>query len=252
MFKARYDKPACVAFAWLLRSLALQSFSDGAQSKAGLADPEGSPPSGRDYCFRADLRYLTYLFSSYENIIVFFGAISLFLSCTDAEKNIIVFFGAISLFLSCTDAGNETDSPTAVYDVDPTFEPYVQKFIQEGAQRGQNIDFTDSGLRVQFSELALPNSAGFCRLGRYDVEIDKSNWYRFSEQFRSYLLFHELGHCVLNRIHKNDRFADDTWKSIMRGDPFTGIENRFPVAYYGFREEHYLDELFNSQTSDPW
>ncbi len=166
-------------------------------------------------------------------------------------KNIIVFFGAISLFLSCTDAGNETENPTAVYDVDPTFEPCVQKFIQEGAQRGQNIDFTDSGLRVEFSELALPNSAGFCRLGRYDVEIDKSNWFRFSEQFRSYLLFYELGHCVLNRRHRNDRFADDTWKSIMRGDPFTGIENRFPVAYYGFREKQYLDELFNELVPDP-
>jgi len=60
-------------------------------------------------------------------------------------ENIIVFFGAISLFLSCTDAGNETDSPTAVYDVDPTFEPYVQKFIQEGAQRGHVKDRHKNG-----------------------------------------------------------------------------------------------------------
>jgi len=155
-----------------------------------------------------------------------------------------------TLVLSCTQE-NAPIVEGPVYNVDPEFEVYVQEFIAEGAKRGHNIDFSDSGLRIQFSELALDGAAGLCRLGRYDIEIDKANWFQFSERFRAYLLFHELGHCELDRLHRNDKFGDNTWKSILRGDPFTGIENRFPVAYFGFRKDYYLDELFDEGTPAP-
>lgn len=166
---------------------------------------------------------------------------------TKSISAIILF---LSIIISCTDDNGEM--PTSpIYNVDPVFETYVQEFIAEGAKRGKNISFEESGLSIQFSEFPLDGAAGLCRLGRYDIEIDKANWFRFSERFRSYLLFHELGHCELNRLHRNNKFSDDSWKSILRGDPFKGIENRQPVAYFGFRKEYYLDELFNENTPDP-
>lgn len=164
---------------------------------------------------------------------------------------LLFLLGMVFITVTCADEGPIDNNPNVVYDVDPAFEEYVQEFIAEGAKRGKTISFDDSGLRIQFTEFPLDGAAGFCRLGRYDVEIDKANWFRFSERFRSYLLFHELGHCELDRLHRNDKFSDDTWKSILRGDPFKGIENRQPVAYFGFRKEYYIDELFDDTTPDP-
>ena len=153
------------------------------------------------------------------------------------------------LCLSC--GSDELIIPTGQYEVDPTFEPYVQEFIREGAQRGHNIDFSDTGLKIEFSQTAIEPAAGLCYLGRHHVVIDKVNWYRFSERFRTFLLFHELGHCELNRLHTNEQYLDGSWKSIMRGDPFVGVQNRIPVPYFGFRIEHYLDELFNPNIASP-
>lgn len=161
-----------------------------------------------------------------------------------------LILGFIALILSCSE-DSSGGAEGAVYDVDPVFEPYVREFIAEGGKRGHNIDFNDTGLKVEFSDFPLNGAAGLCTLRRHHVVIDKANWFRFSERFRAYLLFHELGHCELDRLHKNDQFSDQTWKSIMRGDPFNGIQNRLPVPYYGFRKDHYLDELFDTNTPAP-
>ncbi len=166
-------------------------------------------------------------------------------------KNYFFFLVCLLLIIgSCADNG-DTDIGTTTYDVDPTFEPYVQEFIAEGAKRGHNIDFSDTGLRIEFSETALEGASGLCYLGEHHIIINKENWFRFSERFRSFLLFHELGHCELDRRHRNEQFSDLTWKSILRGSPLTGIQDRFPVSFFGFRKDYYIDELFDPNTPDP-
>jgi len=169
----------------------------------------------------------------------------------DYMKQPIVFFLFVFIFSSC--GSEEGTIPTVMndYDVDPEFEPYVQEFIREGAKRGHNIDFSDTGLKVEFSTTDISPAAGLCYLRQHHVVIDKVNWFRFSERFRSFLLFHELGHCELDRLHRNEQFQDGSWRSIMRGDPFIGFENRMPVPYFGFRIDHYINELFNPNTSPP-
>lgn len=164
----------------------------------------------------------------------------------------VLLIGSIFLlFVGCGDDGTVDIGTNNVYEVDPVFEPYVQEFIEEGAKRGQTIDFSDTGLRIEFSDLALEVAAGFCYVGEHHIVINKENWLLYSERFRSFLLFHELGHCELDQRHRNEQFDNGVWKSIMRGDPFTGITNRFPTPYYGFRKDYYLDELFNPNTPAP-
>lgn len=165
-------------------------------------------------------------------------------------KYLIYFLCIAALFLSCQE-NTRQDIGATTYEVDPVFEPYVQEFIQEGAKRGQDIDFSDTGLKVEFSDQALEDAAGFCYLNRHHIVIDKSRWFSFSESFRSYLLFHELGHCELDQLHRNDKFENNIWKSIMRGSPFSGLERRIPVPYYGFRKEYYIDELFDPSIPEP-
>jgi len=42
------------------------------------------------------------------------------------------------------------------YQVDPEFEPYVQRFVLEAAKRGRNIDLSEEGMIIEFVDnLAL-------------------------------------------------------------------------------------------------
>lgn len=59
---------------------------------------------------------------------------------------------------------------------------------------------------------------GVCRKwsdGYREIEIDPDAWDRFSENKRINLIFHELGHCVLNRKHVNIRLEDGCPASFM-------------------------------------
>ncbi len=154
------------------------------------------------------------------------------------------------VIVACSDDGRVAEMP-AIYDVDPEFEPYVQEFIIEAEKRGQTFDFRETGLSIKFSEFPLTNANGRCFLGQYRIEIDKLDWFSFSELFRSYLLFHELGHCALNRRHRNDKFSDGSWKSVLKGDPFVEFDARKPVPYFGFRKDYYIDELFDESMPTP-
>ena len=158
---------------------------------------------------------------------------------------------ALVVWSSCTQDDEDPKGAGGVYDVDPIFEPYVQQFIKEGAQRGLAIDFSDTGLKMELSDRQLEFAGGFCYLGQHHVVINKSVWQEGFEDYKTRLIFHELGHCELDRRHRNDRFSNSVWKSLMRGDPLNQAERQIPVPFFGFRKQYYIDELFNEQIGDP-
>ncbi len=160
----------------------------------------------------------------------------------------IIFMGV----LACTKDKEEKVGAQGVYEVDPAFEPFVDQFIREGAKRGHQIDFSDTGLRIEFSDRELEFAGGFCYLGQHHIVINKAIWGQTGfVDYKMRLIFHELGHCALGRSHRNDRFGNSVWKSLMRGDPLNQAERRIPVPFYGFRKEYYIDELFDEAVSDP-
>lgn len=165
-------------------------------------------------------------------------------------KKILFLFGLFLVFQNCN-KNPDIGAESGVYQVDPAFEPYVQEFIAEGAKRGQTIDFTDSGLIVEFSDGSVGGASGFCYVGEHHVVIDKSEWTSLSENVRGFLLFHELGHCELDRGHTNLKFSNDVWRSIMRGGELEGFEIWIPVPFFGFRKEYLIDELFNENAPAP-
>jgi len=165
-------------------------------------------------------------------------------------KKVLFLFSLFLVFQNCNQ-NPDIGAERGVYDVDPAFEPYVQEFIAEGAKRGKTIDFTDSGLLVEFSDVVVGGASGFCWVGEHHVVIDKSEWTSLSENVRGFLLFHELGHCELDRGHRNEKFGNNVWKSIMRGSPLEGIEVWIPIPYFGFRKDYLIDELFNEDAPAP-
>lgn len=166
-------------------------------------------------------------------------------------KSIFIAVSLILIFSSCR--VEEASIPNI--NVEEDFVPYVNAFIEEGAKRGHEIDFEDTGLTIVFgniptasascSEIAGPNE------GSHQIIVNKNAWEALNDTLRERLIFHELGHCELGRIHKNDKFSDGSWRSIMRGDPLSQVDERLPVPYFGFRRDYYIDELFNDHTPSP-
>ena len=146
--------------------------------------------------------------------------------------------------------GCKKDDPIE-YIVDSDFEEYVQRFIDEAAARGVEIDFSDTGLLIEYSDRIVDGASGYCYVGQHHIVIDKSEWSTLTDTQKEYLLFHELGHCELDRRHKNDQFDNLLWESLMRGDPLVGTQQNIPVPYFGFRKNYYRDELFNQNTAAP-
>ena len=156
----------------------------------------------------------------------------------------ICLLGVFSFFL----AACEGDTPN--YNVELEFQQYVDRFIDEAAKRGQTIDFTDSGLSIQFRDAVSKESGGVCYLGQHRIEIEKFFWDDATDLQREGLIFHELGHCELDRRHRNDLLSNGEWASRMRGDPIPDGQT-IPVNYTGTRKQYYTDELFDQSTPEP-
>lgn len=88
--------------------------------------------------------------------------------------------------------------------IEAQLQPYVDDFIAEGKSQGKSI--TIDNLIAKFAHLD-EDTLGEC--WRYDnaddgtpkILIDIDSWEDETDVERRVLLFHELGHCVLNREH---------------------------------------------------
>jgi len=139
-----------------------------------------------------------------------------------------------------------------VYNVPGLIEPYVQSFVAEANARG--IDLVVDDLVVEYGEnleLNGTNAAGLCHYETNDVgpriqlDTTSQNW-SIHPYSRELLIFHELGHCVLNLNHDNTLLANGGFKTLMKasGEPiFAGFNE--------FKREYYLDYLFNTETAEP-
>lgn len=127
--------------------------------------------------------------------------------------------------------------------LDPVASEYVDRFIYEASIRGVNIHITD--LTVQISDLP-PSMNGECQVSAdngHVVSLNRYRWFTASDQFKEELVFHELGHCVLNRGHTSNIWSPNSniqlFESLMY--PF---ETEDLAIYYLEYRKHYVDELF--------
>jgi hypothetical protein len=62
------------------------------------------------------------------------------------------------------------------------------------------------------------NVVGLCQMGSQTtpiVTIDQTFWNNTTEDLKQELIDHELGHCILNRQHRNDLLPNGNPSSIM-------------------------------------
>lgn len=123
-------------------------------------------------------------------------------------------------------------------NIHPDFQHYFMKFSMHASNLGKELDLTE--LSVQFNDLPS-NYCGMCThsgVGSVKVvEIDHSCWDNQSDLTREELLFHEFGHCLLNRGHENGLRPDRTPISIMY--PYLIGDTTYQKYY-----DDYIKELF--------
>ncbi|MGB3585841.1 MAG: hypothetical protein WBA23_04845, partial [Tunicatimonas sp.] len=129
---------------------------------------------------------------------------------------------------------------------------YVQKFIKEGRKRGFNLNLEQEAIVLEFGNLP-GNNGGKCVSDDYPkrIMIDRGRWKLINQSQQEALIYHELGHCILGRKHKNEKLPNGECASLMDGtEGGFSCSNNFTAA--GWRD-YYLDELFYEETQlPPW
>ena len=136
------------------------------------------------------------------------------------------------------------------------FIPFLKKFIEQSEQfsTSKNHFFLAervSNLNIVFSDLNPKKkkgvrNLGLCTLDVYNqplIVIDRKFWRFASDIQKEFVLFHELGHCVLFRKHKPGQVEGMMYAKIK-----SSIMNprAFDALVYEMFRGYYLFELFNS------
>lgn len=126
----------------------------------------------------------------------------------------------------------------------PMFDSYIVKFQKEHKRvTGKTLKVTTPisfGIvrkRYGFDAYCMMSLA---HKRNRSIVIDKRRWFELSEAAKEILIYHELGHCELNRMHREDRYDNRRPKSIMSANM---MQRRF---YERYREE-YIKELFTNK-----
>ena len=169
-----------------------------------------------------------------------------------SQKNLSFFsiiLLSLVLFSACQrDAIADLETPVepearTFPGVDERLWPYFERFEIEGQARGLEIDLVASGISGVIEDLDGEHIAGQCttfggfRPGR--VTMDLEFWNASSDLFKEFIIFHELGHCYLDRDHREDAFSNGRCASIMRSGTL-GCRDNYNLA----TRAAYIDELF--------
>lgn len=118
--------------------------------------------------------------------------------------------------------------------IDPEFQSYVKSF-EDAAEVTVWSD-------IEFSDELKPTSAGTCNHSSKAIKINRAEWQKWPTTYREQIMFHELGHCVLDRAtHDESMKSDNNPRSIMH--PSFGVIPK----YWKTNRAAYLKELIDGR-----
>ena len=124
--------------------------------------------------------------------------------------------------------------------------PYVEKFVIAGEKRGISIHPEKGGLFIEFDTLAN-HQLGRSKPNVYPkvITLNQRIWQDLDTFQRRALLFHELGHCLLLRKHRNELLPRGECLSLLVGKEanFQCSQNLYSELWW----EYYMDELFKPE-----
>lgn len=126
---------------------------------------------------------------------------------------------------------------------DSTFSPYVAQFEAYAKSITGNSSFSVGDVLINFGDPEVNTFQGVCYIYSNDLReiiIRREWWVSANDSDRESLIFHELGHCKLDRDH------DDETKVIGGKSVKLSMMNSIIVlgTDYSSHRPGYLDELF--------
>ncbi len=162
------------------------------------------------------------------------------------KKNVFVIPTAclMLIFSSCQKDNIEVEPEVEVQfsNVDPELWSYYASFENEAAKRGFDYDLDAMQIVGIIQEIPEENVAGSCKYGSHinnEVTIDQTFWNRSSSLYKEFVVFHELGHCVLLRDHDESVDGQGRCLSIMRSGTMNCRD-----SYSLQNRDGFIDELF--------
>lgn len=144
--------------------------------------------------------------------------------------------------LVCSAVSCADDTDEAYYFVDEDILPYFAAFEAEASLRNISVDLQANRISAIIRQIAEDNVVGQCQShidGNHTVIIDQTSWERANHLEKEFIIFHELGHCYLDRDHLDSADQSGTCLSIMHGNA-TFCHNNYGIE----TRDNYLDELF--------
>jgi hypothetical protein len=170
----------------------------------------------------------------------------------------VLFSLLVTVMLSCR-SSSPTEPEPKQYSVPARVEPFVQAFRDAARLRNQTVA-TDN-LIVSFGKAQGSDVCAEClrqagRTPRIVIDSASGCWQNASSNERECLVFHELGHCLLLRDHRPDRFPKGQYVSLMNlGDLALYATCTYPIGNdvcdKRARQSYYHDELFDPSIPAP-
>lgn len=170
-----------------------------------------------------------------------------------------VSFLILLLLANLTGCQSNSQPEPVQYSVPTEVEPFVKSFRDEARKRNNPVS-TDN-LIIIFGTAVSEDICGECQLEggktpRITLNSDAFCWQQANQYERECLVFHELGHCLLTRAHKADKFPNGAYVSLMNPNDVTVYTTcRYPIGNDDCdrrpRRDYYVDELFDASAPAP-
>ena len=137
-------------------------------------------------------------------------------------------------FISC----NKDDSQV----IESELQAHFTNFESEANAHGLDIDISAIGVNGYIQNIETRGTLGQCKSysdGSQQVIVDEQYWNRISDNEREYLVFHELGHCILEKEHNDEQDENGNCISIMQSGN-NGCKSVYNTEY----KAQLLNELF--------
>lgn len=155
----------------------------------------------------------------------------------------IVILTLLSFLLACSE---ETGDELKAIDnfIDDRLYEHFETFKLEAEKRNIEVDFKSMNVEGHIDNIKDPGVVGQCQTyvdGNKAVVIEEAYWNRASYLQKEFLVFHELGHCILGRDHLDEANANGSCSSIMN----SGSAN-CDFDYNEKTREDLFEELFTN------
>ena len=133
----------------------------------------------------------------------------------------------------------------AFLQVDAPFQDFVSNFEQASSEEGQALVIND--LVVAFGSTPNLNETGVCEYAENEtprITINQRIWNTLNDYDKQEVMFHELGHCVLKRLHQNGEMM--AYNNTVRIAESIMYPYRISGTIYRDNIVHYHNELVDA------